>query len=255
MPNSSDLNKEYVSELERELREFEQKSEGSNKNMQMLVYPAMFAFIILAAYGFYLIQSLSSDVHNMAETISVMTTSVDKNMNAISGTMEDMSGRMKQLVVTTQSMSGDIGSMNSNTDAMVSSIGGLKSATYDMAASTNNMQRDMWSLNQNISTPLSFMNNFLPWKNNTSGPFPGSAAPLPPSYYAYPAQQPPNFGMQALPQMQQLPVMPTPTPATAKGAGEQSAIGVLPRVGSEKVNFNMQNIYSYPNFPIAPSNI
>ena len=179
MPESSDLNKDYVKELERELHDFEQKSEGSNRTMQMLVYPAMFAFVILAAYGFYLIQSLSSDVHKMARTIDTMTESVERNMDSISGTMKEMSSHVNKLVITTKSMSGDIGSMSQNTDAMVNSISSLKSATYDMAASTNNMQRDMWSLNQNISTPLSFMNNFLPWKNNTSGPFPGSVAPLP----------------------------------------------------------------------------
>ena len=235
MPESSDLNKDYVKELERELHDFEQKSEGSNRTMQMLVYPAMFAFVILAAYGFYLIQSLSSDVHKMARTIDTMTESVERNMDSISGTMKEMSSHVNKLVITTKSMSGDIGSMSQNTDAMVNSISSLKSATYDMAASTNNMQRDMWSLNQNISTPLSFMNNVLPWKNNTSGPFPGSVAPLPQSYYAYPAQR--NMNGQVFPL--QMPVAPqntVPAPA-AMVNNPQSSLEKVPSKGGQKYTF------------------
>ncbi len=226
MAENSDLNKEYIKELERELRDFEKKSEGTNKTMQMLVYPAMFAFIILAAYGFYLIQSLSSDVHDMSNTIASMAGSVEKNMDSISGTMSGMSVHMDKLVSTTQSMSGDIGSMNQNTNAMVSSIGGLKSATYDMAASTNNMQRDMWSLNQSISKPLSFMNNFLPWSNNN-----GSPAPLPPSYYSYPAQQPP------LPLMMPSTVVPAPATAAQGKKDEQSLANPLDDNSRKKVNY------------------
>ena len=251
MAEGSDLNKDYVKELERELHDFEQKSEGSNRTMQMLVYPAMFAFVILAAYGFYLIQSLSSDVHKMASTIATMTGSVERNMDSISGTMQEMSGHVNKLVITTQSMSGDIGSMNQNTDAMVNSIGGLKSATYDMAASTNNMQRDMWSLNQNISTPLSFMNNFLPWKNNTSGPFPGSAAPLPPSYYAYPAQQQNMGGQLMAPQV--APSQNTvPVPAAINAP--QSSLGQIPTTSGKKVNY-FQPHNPYGNALVPASNI
>ena len=232
MAENSDLNKEYIQELERELRDFEKKSEGSNKTMQMLVYPAMFAFIILAAYGFYLIQSLSSDVHDMSNTIASMAGSVEKNMDSISGTMSGMSVHMNKLVSTTQSMSGDIGSMNQNTNAMVSSIGGLKSATYDMAASTNNMQRDMWSLNQSISKPLGFMNNFLPWSNNS-----GSPAPLPPSYYSYPAQQPQSLVVQ--PPLPSLIMPSTVAPATTVHGkkDEQSLANPLGDNSGKKVNY------------------
>jgi len=190
----SELHRDYVLELENELQEFEMKAEATTKRMQMLVYPAMIAFFILAAFGFFLIYSLTSDVNRMANTISHMSGSIDHNMDSISGTMEDMSGKMNNLVESTNSMSGNLGSMTGNTEEMVKSIGGMRSATYDMAASTNNMQRDMWSLNKNISTPLSAMNKFLPWKNSTSMPFPGSRSPLPQSYFAYPAVTPPYNG-------------------------------------------------------------
>ena len=241
MPQNSDLNNDYVKDLQLELRTFENKSEDSDKNMRLIVYPAMFAFILLASYGFYLIQSLASDVNNMAGTMSKMAGSVDRNMESISDTMKDMNGDVGTLTSTIRGMSGDIANMSSNTKTMVDSIGGMKAATYDMAASTNNMQRDMWSLNQNISTPLSMMNKFLPWKNNSTGPFPGSVAPLPPSYYPAPRQQ--NIPMQ-----QSFPLPLLPAIPALKGNG-QSSLGTLPKVGGQKVNYNTQ--YSLPILPNA----
>lgn len=194
----SDLHRDYILELESELLEFEKKADATTKRMQILVYPAMVAFVILASFGFYLIYSLTSDVHRMADTISHMSGSIDSNMGSISNTMDHMSGKMDTLAVSTESMSANVGtmsanvgSMTNNTVEMVSSISGLRAATYDMAASTNHMQQDMWSLNKNISTPLSFMNNFLPWKDDQSLPFQGSRRPLPESYFAIPAQQAP----------------------------------------------------------------
>ncbi len=171
----SELHRDYVLELENELQEFEMKAETSTKRMQMLVYPAMIAFFILSAFGFYLIYTLTSDVNRMANTISHMSGSIDTNMTSISDTMVNMSN--------------DVGKMTNTTVEMSDTISGMTPAINDMAASTNNMQRDFWSLNKNISTPLGFMNDFLPWKNSQSLPFQGSKAPLPPSYYAYPAQQ------------------------------------------------------------------
>lgn len=193
----SELHRDYILELENELQEFEKKADSSTKRLQILVYPAMIAFVILSAFGFYLIYSLTSDVNRMADTIIHMSGSIDTNMNSISGTMVHISTKMDSLNDSTRTMSGNLGNMTDNTVEMVKSIGGMRSATYDMAASTNNMQRDMWSLNKNISTPLSAMNKFLPWKDSTSMPFPGSKAPLPQSYFAYPAQHPPYMGNNA----------------------------------------------------------
>lgn len=212
----SDLHRDYILELETELQEFEKKADAATRRMQILVYPAMLAFVILASFGFYLIYSLTSDVNRMADTITHMSNSIDKNMGSISTTMVHMSGQMDTLADSTSLMSTNVGTMSSNvgnmtdnTIEMVHSISGLRAATYDMAASTNNMQRDMWSLNKNISTPLSFMNNFLPWKDDQSLPFQGSKQPLPPSYFAIPAQQPPiGYDRGNLPPP--VPLMPMP---------------------------------------------
>ncbi len=190
----SELHRDYILELESELQEFEKKADASTKRMQMLVYPAMVAFFILAAFGFYLIYSLTSDVRRMTDTFVGMSNSIETNMDTIAGTMGHMSGKMDSLVNSTETMSSNVGSMTNSTTDIVESMSGMRSATYDMAASTNNMQRDIWSMNKNISTPLSFMNSFLPWKDSQSMPFQGSKAPLPQSQFVPSTIQPPAYG-------------------------------------------------------------
>ncbi len=176
----SELHRDYILELESELQEFEKKADASTKRMQMLVYPAMVAFFILSAFGFYLIFSLTSDVERMANTFVHMSNSIEKNMDSMTGNIDHLTK--------------DIGTMTNTTSSMSDSISGMKPAIYDMAASTNNMQRDFWSMNKNISTPLSFMNSFLPWKDSQSMPFQGSQAPLPRSQFSPPVYQQPGYG-------------------------------------------------------------
>ncbi len=235
----SELHKDYILELENELQEFEARADNTTKRMKLLVYPAMVAFFILSAFGFFLIYSLTSDVNRMANTISHMSQSIDENMISISSTMNHMSGTMDTLGDSTEKMSENVGKMTYTTNEMSGAINGMKPAIYDMAASTNNMQRDFWSMNKNISTPLSFMNNFLPWKDDQSLPFQGSRAPLPQSYYAYPAQQAYDTqGMMMTPPMQapvqqqyipseNIPSAPAPDPSGVVESNDQSSQGAV----------------------------
>ncbi len=114
------------------------------KKLQMTVYPALIAFLLLAAYGYYLINSLATDVKQLSKDMTVLTQSVDRNLNIISQSM----------IAMTQTVSV-------------------------MTHASVNMQRDMWSLNRNISTPLSPLNNMLPWGGGQNSPYPGSQGPVP----------------------------------------------------------------------------
>lgn len=207
MAEKSDLHREYVLELENELRELEKREESSTKRMQLLVYPAMVAFIVLAAYGFFLVQSLTSDVDRMANSIIVISDSVKENMDKISANTVSMSNNMSSLDMNIHSMTGKMielvestGSMSSNVGSMSQNIGVMRDATTNMASSTNNMQQDMWSLNQNISTPLSMFNKFIPFSNNSIGRYPGSRRQDQQPVYYYPPlqvqQQPQTLPLQ-----------------------------------------------------------
>ena len=216
MGEKSELHRDYILELENELHELEKREESATRRLQILVYPAMVAFIVLASYGFYLIQSLTTDVGTMAVSIVTISDSINHNMEVISTStvkMSDstrqMSDKMTNLVNSTEAMTGRVGEMTTDVGSMSNNIGVMRNATTDLATSTNNMQQDMWSLNQNISTPLSMFNKFIPWNNNTNGRFRGSNGPVPSAYYpSYSEQQyqPQQQPQQPQPQLQQAPV-------------------------------------------------
>lgn len=162
---------DYVLKLETELHELEKREESSTRRMQLLVYPSMVAFIILAAYGFYLVNSLTKDVHRMADSVDLMSNSVKKNMDIISSNTSDMSEKMTALVNNTHDM-------NDNMTELVATTGKMSTSVDYLSAYTGNMQQDMWSLNRSISKPLNMFNKFIPWSNNS-----GSSQYRPPVYY------------------------------------------------------------------------
>ena len=113
----------------------------SARRWEMIVYPSMLAFIILAAYGFFLIYSLTKDVHYVVQDMHKITASMDRmvvNMDVIS----------KNMVVMTQTVDTQSASMRE----MVYHVRGMN-------MSMNQMRYDM----SNVSRPMSFMNDFLPW--------------------------------------------------------------------------------------------
>jgi hypothetical protein len=134
----------------------------ADRRLRLIVYACLVAFLILASYGFYLIASLTRDMHEMTRQIAAMSPNVQHNMSAIA----------------TQ-----LGTVGPNVDRNMNEIGRqmqqMSQATSYMAWATAHMQADMWSLNHNISKPLSFMNSWLPWSGE-SGPYPASQWPLPP---------------------------------------------------------------------------
>lgn len=118
---------------------------ASARRWEMIVYPSLFAFILLAAYGFYLIYSLTNDVSRVAnhmETIATNMNDMTVNMNAISHNM----------VLMTQTMDSQSSSMREMTLHM-----------RHMSTSMGRMQYDMSIMNNSISRPMSFMNTFMPW--------------------------------------------------------------------------------------------
>ncbi len=114
---------------------------ASARRWEMIVYPSLFAFIVLAAYGFFLIYSLTTDISRVANDMNKITITMEKvatNMDAIT----------KNMVVMTQTVDSQSASM--------------KEMTYHirgMNMSMNRMRYDM----TNVSRPMTFMNDFLPW--------------------------------------------------------------------------------------------
>lgn len=134
-----DTIKESVEEtISKSLDELTNTFTASAKRWETVVYPAMFAFVLLSIYGFFLIFSLTKD-------ISIITTemvSISRHMSTMSTDVNNMTKIMK-----TQSM--QISEMNNN--------------MRNISLSVNQMRYDMSIMNSNVSRPMNFMNSFAPW--------------------------------------------------------------------------------------------
>lgn len=117
----------------------------SARRWEMVVYPTLFAFILLAAYGFYLIYSLTSDAHKMSENMAQITES------------------MKIMTVEMQSVSRNMVVMSQLMDNQSRSMNQMASSMHNMQYSVARMGYDFSIMNQNVSRPMSVMNSFMPW--------------------------------------------------------------------------------------------
>ncbi|MCU7797258.1 MAG: hypothetical protein KZQ73_07640 [Candidatus Thiodiazotropha sp. (ex Semelilucina semeliformis)] len=136
--------------------------ETSARRWELIVYPSLFAFILLAAYGFYLIFSLAKDVHFLAK-------SVDSNMSLMSSSVRTMTDSVGQLSANVRTMAVSVDSMAQDVrtlEPMLTSMDAMEESMKAMTVSTHYIQRDMRGMNHNIrdvSRPMSMWNNFVPW--------------------------------------------------------------------------------------------
>jgi hypothetical protein len=108
------------------LDRFARSFEASARRWELIVYPSLFAFIVLAAYGFYLIYSLTRDMHTMAR-------SIDPNMHPH---MEIMAYNIAQL-------STNIASMTDRIDAMAANVHNMDTTVSRMSSYIQVMKTDM----------------------------------------------------------------------------------------------------------------
>ncbi len=136
-----------------------QAFETSAKRWELIVYPTLFAFIILAAYGFYLIFSLAKDVHYLAISVDTNMTVMASNMQSMSDNMAQMSTNIRTMAVSVDSMARDVNAL----EPMLASMQNMDRSMQNLTLSTTSMRNDMAIMNQNISRPMNFMNQFMPW--------------------------------------------------------------------------------------------
>jgi len=131
--------------LEHSLETLSTAFTASARRWEAIVYPSLFAFILLAAYGFYLIYNLTNDVKRVAD-----------NMDAIVTNMEDISVNMRV-------MSNNMVVMTQTLDTQSSSMREMTFYIRNIDVSVRQMRYDMSVMNNSVSRPMQFMNTFLPW--------------------------------------------------------------------------------------------
>jgi len=133
--------------------------ETSARRWELIVYPSLFAFIILAAYGFYLIFNLAKDVHYLAISVDTNMTVLASNMQSVSDNMGQLSANVRTMAVSVESVNKKVGTL----EPMLANISSMEKSMSSMTYATHHIGRDMNTMNRNIGRPMSFMNNFMPW--------------------------------------------------------------------------------------------
>ena len=167
------LSQGYVADADMALARLADTFDKSARRWEMVVYPSMFAFILLAGYGFYLIYHLTHDIAVLSHSVTRMATIVSDATPRVTSDMRDMSQDMRV-------MSGEIRTMSYQMEAMKPMSNNIANMTYTMGnlnRSVYGMQRDMGGLNRTISGgPFGFMKDAMPFSSQTyTNPLP----PLP----------------------------------------------------------------------------
>ncbi len=136
-----------------------QAFETSARRWELIVYPSLFAFIILAAYGFYLVFSLAKDVHHLSISVDSNMVVMASNMQSMSDHMNQMSANVRTMAVSVDSMSRDVSTL----EPMLTAIQTMEQSMQSLNMNTAVMRDDFGVMNRNISRPMHFMNWFMPW--------------------------------------------------------------------------------------------
>lgn len=156
-----------------DLNEFASTMTKGIRRWEKVIYPMMIAFIILAAYGFWLIYNVTKDMRNISSNMIVMTKAVvtmtntlNQKMNQIDHQMGAMNIHMDKLITNTShvaEMNHRIAEMTHSIHNMNSAVTNMNRSVYAMVGSTSSMSSNLGELNDNISAPMNSMNSMIPW--------------------------------------------------------------------------------------------
>lgn len=148
-----------VSDMATCMDKFARTFEASARRWELIVYPSLIAFIILAAYGFYLIYTLTNDVNRLAssmETIVGSMNDVVTHMHVVSANVSVMSGNLSQI-------SADV---SDKSDTMIVSMDRLNTSLHTMTVPMVQIRQDMLHMNENmhnVAGPMRMMGGMFPF--------------------------------------------------------------------------------------------
>ncbi len=170
--------------LEHVLSDFAKSFQSAAKRWELLVYPALLVFGIMGISGFYLIYSLTKDMHRlssyidplmaenmskMADRITALSTNIDSmtvQIERIATDIDEVSSHIAQMDDTITKVNDHMGDISRKLDPMepiLANMIEMNKSMRGMTWSTGVMSRDMSQMNYNVGRPMSFMNKFMPW--------------------------------------------------------------------------------------------
>jgi len=198
------LDEAYVSDPAHPLERLANTFDTSARRWEMVVYPSMFAFILLAGYGFYLIYHLTHDisilsknVSHMAEIVSDTMPRMSNDINGMTGSMDNMTGDMSNMSTNVSGMTGNISKMSDQMTTlrpMSNNLANMTDTMSNMNRSVYGMNRNVGNLNRTVSSgPFGMMNDIMPFSSDS---YDGPGVLPPPIRYAPSMAPPPQYMAQ-----------------------------------------------------------
>ncbi len=154
------------------MERFADAFEASARRWELIVYPAMLAFVVLAAYGFFLIYTLSKDINTLARG---MDPEMGKHLGHISESVIYLSENIRTMTRRVHNMSISVDDMASKMDelehlepmlvnmrGMNGSMAGMNQQMETMNLTGYAMRNEVGRMGESMR-PMNFMNNFVPW--------------------------------------------------------------------------------------------
>lgn len=170
--------------MEKALTELAESFRKSARRWELMVYPAVLLFFIMAVSGFWLIYSLTIDMHTLAQNVDPL---MQDNMGKMAKRIEDLSANVAQISGEIQVVADKMSTLDSSVDnmngtmleirthmsaisskldtlpPMLATMSDMNRSMRGMTLHTGVMTRDVSQMNHSVSRPMSFMNAFMPW--------------------------------------------------------------------------------------------
>lgn len=140
---------------------FARTFEASARRWELVVYPSLLAFIILASYGFYLIYNLTNDVGRLArsmETVVVTMDDVAANMNYVSRNVAQISNNLTSISLNVGTQADTMNKMVLQMDDINTSMGVMTVPIYQMRHDMGAMSHNL----HNVAGPMNLIGGMLP---------------------------------------------------------------------------------------------
>ena len=143
------------------MEQFSRTFEASARRWELIVYPSLVAFIVLAAYGFSLVYSLTNSVSRIADRMDAISVQI-----AYMDSIAESTARMGSIAADISVVAADMNRVAAGVDQEAATMIGMAASMETMTGAMHLMRQDMatmsWNLH-NVSRPMKFMNNMAPW--------------------------------------------------------------------------------------------
>jgi hypothetical protein len=144
------------------LDNFSRTFEASARRWELVVYPSLLAFIVLASYGFFLIYTLTGDVSRLARSMESVVVSMDGVVN----TMTTVSGNVATMSSNLTTIADDVGEGSDTMASMHESMVEIKETMHVMAVPMYQIRHDMAGMNHHmhkVAQPMRMMGGIMPF--------------------------------------------------------------------------------------------